>query len=72
MRKRKCVNRKVVMIASVPSGAIYQLSPGAQTMDTWRLNPYFFAAQIQIQIPIPNKYLGCGYKGLFFVEVIVE
>ena len=21
-------------------------------------------AQIQIQIPIPNKYLGCGYKGL--------
>ena len=66
MRKRKCVNRKVVMIASVPSGAIYQLSPGAQTMDTWRLNPYFFAAQIQIQIPIPtptqNKYLGCGIK----------
>jgi hypothetical protein len=26
----------------------------------------FFAAQIQIQIPIQNKYLGCGYKGLVF------
>ena len=25
-----------------------------------------FAAQIQIQIPIPNKYLGCGFKGLVF------
>ena len=24
------------------------------------LNPYFFAAQIQIQIPIQNKYLGLG------------
>jgi hypothetical protein len=23
-------------------------------------------AQIQIQIPIPNKYLGFGYKGLVF------
>ena len=38
-----------------------------QTMDTRRL---FYAAQIQI--PIPNKYLGCGYKGLFFVEIMVE
>ena len=27
-------------------------------------NPQFFAAQIQI--PIPNKYFGIGYKGLFF------
>ena len=25
------------------------------------LNPKFFAAQIQIQIP--NKFLGCGYEG---------
>ena len=25
----------------------------------------FFAVQIQIQIPIPKKYLRCGYKGLF-------
>ena len=30
------------------------------------LNPKFFAAQIQIQIPIPNKYFVCGYKGLVF------
>ena len=26
----------------------------------------FFAAQIKIQIPIPNRYLGFGYKGLVF------
>ena len=36
----------------------------ARTTDTRRLNPYFFVAQIQILIP--NKYLGCGYKGLLF------
>ena len=42
----------------------------AWTMDTQRLNPKFFAAQIQI--PIPDKYLGCGYKGLVFVEMMVE
>ena len=36
----------------------------SRTADTWRLNPWFFAAQIQIQIA--NKYLGCGYKGLVF------
>ena len=30
-----------------------------------------FAAQIRI--PIPNTYLGCGYKGLFFfAEMMVE
>ena len=29
-----------------------------------RLNPYFFVAQIQIQIPY--KYLRCGCKGLGF------
>ena len=34
----------------------------SRTMDTRWLNPWFFAAQIQIQIP--NKYLGFGYKGL--------
>ena len=28
--------------------------------------PLLFAAQIQI--PVPNKYLGCGYKGLFFCK----
>ena len=44
----------------------------ARTTDTRRLNPKFFAAQIQIQIPIPNKYLGCGYKDLVFVEIVVE
>ena len=31
-------------------------------MDTRRRNPELLAAQIQISIP--NKYLGCGYKGL--------
>ena len=33
-----------------------------QTTDTRRLNLKFFAAQIQI--PLTNKYLGVGYKGL--------
>ena len=33
-----------------------------RTTDTQWLNPNFFAAQIQI--PIPNRYLGFGYKGL--------
>ena len=37
-------------------------------MDTQRLNPKFFAAQIQVQIPIPNKYLGCEYKDLVFCK----
>ena len=31
-------------------------------MDTGRLNLKFFAAHIQI--PLLNKYLGVGYKGL--------
>ena len=35
-----------------------------RTTDTRRLNPQFFAAQIQILIP--NKYLGCGYTDLGF------
>ena len=43
----------------------------SRTTDTRRLNPKFFAAQIQI--PIPNKYLGCRYKGrVIFVEIMVE
>ena len=33
-------------------------------MDTRRLTPQFSA--VQIQIAIPNKYLGFGYKGLNF------
>ena len=37
-----------------------------RTTDTRWLNPEFFVAQIQIQIPIPNKYLGLEYKGSFF------
>ena len=36
----------------------------SRTTDTRRLNLKFFAAQIQI--PLPNKYLGVGYKGLVF------
>ena len=36
----------------------------ARTTDTRRLNLKFFAAQIQI--PLPNKYMGVGYKGLVF------
>ena len=36
----------------------------SRTTDKRWLNPWFFAAQIQI--PIPNKYLGFGYKGLVF------
>ena len=28
--------------------------------------------QIHVQIQIPNKYLGCGYNGLVFVEKMVE
>ena len=46
------------------------LYPHEWTTDTQWLNPYFFATQIQI--PIPNKYLECGYKGLFFVEILVD
>ena len=34
----------------------------AQPRETRRLNPQFFAAQIQISIP--NEYSGFGYKGL--------
>ena len=41
---------------------------GSQTTDTRWQNPKFFAAQIQI--PIPDKYLGFRYKDLvFFVEM---
>ena len=36
-----------------------------RTTDTRWLNPQFFA--VQIQIPIPNKYLGFEYKGLVFL-----
>ena len=35
-----------------------------RTTDTQRLILKFFAAQIQM--PLPNKYLGAGYKGLVF------
>ena len=35
-----------------------------QTTDTRRLNLKIFVGQIQI--PLPNKYLGVGYKGLVF------
>ena len=37
----------------------------AQTTDTRMLNLKSFVAQIQI--PLPNKYLGVGYKGLGFL-----
>ena len=37
----------------------------SRSTDTRWLNPKFFAAQIQI--PIPNKYLGFCYKGLVFL-----
>ena len=37
---------------------------GALTTDTRRLNLKILAAQIQI--PLPNKYLGVGYKYLVF------
>ena len=39
-----------------------------RTTDSRWLNPQFFAAQIQI--PIPNKYLGFGYKDLVFVKIM--
>ena len=35
-----------------------------------KAKPLFFAAQIQI--PIPNNYLGCGYKGLLFVKLLIN
>ena len=35
-----------------------------RTTDTRRLNLKFFVAQIEIEIPLPIKYLGVGYKGL--------
>ena len=41
--------------------AVYSV---ARTTDTRRLNLKFLAAQIQI--PLQNKYLGVGYKGLVF------
>ena len=37
----------------------------SRTMDTRRLNPYFFVGQIQI--PILNRYLGFGFK-----EIMVD
>ena len=40
---------------------------GSQTTDTRWQNSKFFAAQIQI--PIPNIYLGFGYKGLEEMEM---
>ena len=46
------------------SGFLIWISDLARTTDTRWLNPKFFAAQIQIQIPIPNAYFGCGYKDL--------
>jgi hypothetical protein len=36
-------------------------------METRRLNPYFFAGQIQIPIPILNEYLGFGFN-----EILVD
>ena len=42
----------------------YESAVDSRTTDTRWLNPKFFA--VQIQIPIPNKYLGFGYKGLVF------
>ena len=36
----------------------------SRNTDTRRLDLKFFVAQIQI--PLPNKYLGVGYKGLVF------
>ena len=39
----------------------------ARTTDTRWINPKFFAAQIYI--PIPNKYLAIGCKGLFFCQL---
>ena len=54
--------------ASVSTVLMKQTKP--QTTDTERLNLQFFASQIQI--PIPNKYLGCAYEGLVFVEIMVE
>ena len=41
-----------------------------RTTDTRWPNSKFFS--VQIQIPIPNKYLGFGYKGLDFVEIVVD
>ena len=45
----------------------FTLSPvlllAARTTDTRRLNPFFRA---QIQIPVPNQFLECEYKGLVF------
>ena len=43
---------------------VFNQLKNSRTKNTRRLNPYFFAAQIQI--PIPNKYLGSGYKCLLF------
>ena len=52
----------IIFTSYVPS-RIWPLS-SPRTTDTWWLNPQFFAAQIQISIP--NKYLGFGYKALVF------
>ena len=43
-----------------PVGTVHWFWP--RTTDTQWLNPKFFSAQIQI--PIQNKYLGWGYRGL--------
>ena len=38
---------------------------GARTTVTKSLKPYCFATQLQI--PIPNKYFGCGNEDLVFL-----
>ena len=42
----------------------------ARITDTRMLNPQFFAAQIKIQTPIPNKKLECGYKARIYLPNI--
>ena len=54
---------KIIQTERTCSHDLY-FSSDAGTTDTRRLNLTFFAAQIQILLP--NKYLGFGYKSLVF------
>ena len=45
---------------------IYQLTSTLNPARFYKLCMY--TDYTEIQIPIPNKYFGCGYKDLFFAE----
>ena len=65
MRKPKCTIKNTTKRSPIKRWQDEKIPcHKTRTTDTRRLNLKFFAAQIQI--PLLNKYLGVGYKGLVF------